>query len=404
VLDWGLFVTPSLGLGLKTRRQAAGLTQKAVADQLGVSRPTLSQWEADKHRPSPEHLRRLDQLYGARGELIKLAEGAPPAERGEPTRQLYMADIFRDVADALVEALVEDENGLPLGWSRNLPASSPGTLNTAYVIRTLQFLDDGRVDLCHLADVLVRSRRPDGWGYRIEQQARPEVTAVVLAVLARLGRLTDIDNDLRQLKALVDTFAKSRPFVLAVVLEGVLAIRPEVELAHDLTRDLLDSRTSHSGRMLWAMKSVPSGRTAPSLAHTARATAVLRLARHTTPFQTEVDEATEMAVEWMGSLPKGDTGAIELLEGSETRPAIPIHHFTSAWVIRALAGVKGVPASRLQGALDVLWDSYSPTDRLWTWRDEGSLPSWMTLDAVSALRVLAEASLPSPFTTGGDFS
>ena len=357
------------------------------------------------HRPSPEHLRRLDQLYGARGELLKLAEGSPG--RIEPARHLYVTDIFRDVADALIERLVKDEHGRPLGWSRNLAASSPGTLNTAYVIRTLQLLDDGRVDLHSLADILDQDRHPDGWGYRIEEHARPEVTAVVLTALARLGRLTDVDNDLNQLKALVDDFARSRPFVLAVALEGALAIRPESTVAHDLTRYLLNSRTPHGDRMLWTMTtSAPSGRTTPSLAHTARATAVLRLAQPNTPHQTEVDEAVKMATEWMISLHKSDTGAIELLEGSETRPAIPIHHFTAAWVIRALASVKDVPATRLNAALDVLWGSYSPTDRLWIWRDEGSLPSWMTLDAVSALRVHAEASLLSPFSTGtgGDIS
>jgi transcriptional regulator with XRE-family HTH domain len=405
---WGILVTPSLGEALKARRSDAGLTQDAVARQLGVKRPTLTQWEADRYRPSPDHIARLDQLYGAQGELIRLAQGARPDEQGEPVRTLSLADIFRGVADALVEKLVVDEDGRPLGWGRNLTAGSPSPLNTAYVVRTLQLLDDGRVDLHSLAAVFEPGRR-DGWGYRNDrQQSRPEVTAVILAMLARLGHLVNVDEALRQLEESIDDFARSRPFVLGVVLEAVLAIRPDAALAHQLTRALLDSRTRHSDRMLWTMNAAAHvERTVPSLAHTARSTAVLRLARSTTRYQSEVDEATEMAVEWMGQLHKSDVGgAIEILERVESSPSISIHHFTSAWVIRSLAGIRGVPAARLRDALDVLWDSYSPSDRLWTWRDEGSLPSWMTLDAVSSLRLMAEAALITPFSVNsdGDFS
>lgn len=400
-------MTPSLGPDLKAWRTAAGLTQDAVAKQLGVSRPTITQWERGTYRPSREHLAKLDQLYGAQGELIRSVEGQSPDGGGESARHLHVADIFQGVADALVKELVVGDDGRPKGWSRNLVAESPGPLSTAYVVRTLQILDEVRVDFHSVGDFLEQRRGEAGWGYRFGSEARPEVTAVVLAALARLGRLTDVDDALRQLDDIIDPFAKSRPFVLAVVLEAVLAMRPDSELAHQLTSDLLKSRTRHHDRMLWTMNpSARLERTSPSLAHTARATAILRLARPTTTFTAEVDEAIDMAVEWMSSPHKSDVGAIELLEVSETRPSIPNHHFTSAWVIRSLAGVKGVPASRLQAALDTLWESYSPTDKLWIWRDEGSLPSWMTHDAVSALRAMTEASLLSPFSvsTGGDES
>lgn len=396
-------LTRTLGRDLKARRTAAGLTQSSVAEHLGVSRPTLTHWESDKYRPSSDNLTKLDQLYGAQGELIRLAEGQQQDAEGERTRSLFIADIFQGAADALVNA-VAVEDGRQQGWARNLTARSPGPLSTAYVLRTLQLLDEVRVDLHSIGDYLERNQGEAGWSYRVGGPARPEVTAVILAALARLGRLTDLDAALRMLENLIDDFAKTRPFVLAVALEAVLAIRPDSDLAHQLTRDLLGSRAQHKDRMLWSMNasSLVEERTSPSLAHTARATAILRLARPTTGVPTQVDDAIDMAVEWMSSLHKSDAGAIELLEVSETQPAIPNHHFTSAWVIRSLAGVKGVPASRLQAALEFLWDSYSPTDKLWIWRDEGSLPSWMTHDAVSALRALAEASLSSPFTTGGD--
>lgn len=387
-------MTPRLGDDLRKLRKAAKLTQDAAAQRLGVSRPTLTQWESNRYRPSPEHLDKLDELYGARGELRRLAAG----EQGEPSRQLYVADVFRDVADALVEALVKDD-GRPRGWGRNLADDTPSKLNTAYAIRTLQLLDDARVDLHSLADMF--GDPAPGYGYRREDnQPRPEVTAVVWATLARLGHLPNADVLLREFQQNIDQFAKDRPFILAVVLEAALAIRPDSDLAHNTTRDLLDSRRQYAGYTLWPMNAAaPVGRTTPSLAHTARATAILRIARSTTRYQSEVDEAIAMAIEWMSDLHKRDVGAIETLERPGNASTISIHHFTSAWVIRSLAGTKGVSGPRIQTALDTLWDGYSTQDRLWTWRDDGTLPSWMTLDAVSALRALAEASLATPLST-----
>lgn len=397
-----MLVPSSLGLELKARREAAGLTQQAVADQLGVSRPTLTQWEGDRYRPTLEHLSRLDEIYGARGEIVRLAQAARTGEdAARPQRRRFLADIFRDVADALVDTLVEAKDGRPLGWSHNLSHRAPTPLSTAFVVRTLQLLDDARVDLHGLADVLERRRTDAGWSNRSTVDTRPEVTAVVLAALSRLGKLTDVDESLRDLEVSLDDFALSRPFVLAVVLESLLAIRPDAPLVGRLIRVLLDARRPHEDLMLWPMDAAaPPGLVEPSLAHTARATAVLRLARPATD-RAEVDEAVDMAIGWIVARQRSDDGTTEILRPTPANRAadIPIHHFTSAWCIRAMAGIEGVPAHRLQTSLDVLWGCYSPTDRLWAWRADGSLPSWMTHDAVGALWVMAVTSLPTPVTT-----
>lgn len=389
-------LTPNLGDDLRKLRKAAKLTQNAAAKQLGVSRPTLTQWESGRFRPSPEHLDKLDELYGARGELRRLAAETQSGQAGEAVRPLYVADVFRDVADALVAALQKDEHDRPLGWSRNLADGTASKLNTAYAIRTLQLLDDARVDLYKLANIF--GDPANGYGYRRENnKPRPEATGVVWATLARLGLLPNADALLHDLQRNIDDFALERPFILAVVLEATLAIRPDSDLAHYMTRRLLDSRRQYSGYALWPMNAAaPVGRTAPSLPHTARATAILRVARSTTRYQAEVDDAIDTAIEWMSDLRKRDVNMIETLERSDSTTDISIHHFTSAWVIRSLAGTKGVSASRIEYALDTLWESYSTQDKLWTWRDDGSLPSWMTLDAVSALRALSEASLATP--------
>ncbi len=51
---------------VKARRSDLGLTQRALADRLGVSQTTLSRWEAGRSTPSPEQLRQLEGLEPAR--------------------------------------------------------------------------------------------------------------------------------------------------------------------------------------------------------------------------------------------------------------------------------------------------------------------------------------------------
>lgn len=61
-----------LGAKLKERRSAAGLSQEAVAEHLGVSRQTVSNWENDKFYPDIVSVIRLSDLYGiSLDELLK---------------------------------------------------------------------------------------------------------------------------------------------------------------------------------------------------------------------------------------------------------------------------------------------------------------------------------------------
>jgi len=41
---------------LRARRQAFGLSQKQLADKIGVTQPALSQWENDETIPQASHL------------------------------------------------------------------------------------------------------------------------------------------------------------------------------------------------------------------------------------------------------------------------------------------------------------------------------------------------------------
>lgn len=52
------------GLLLQDYRNRSGLYQVTVADIIGVSPPTVSQWESGKRQPSLKHLKKLSKLYG----------------------------------------------------------------------------------------------------------------------------------------------------------------------------------------------------------------------------------------------------------------------------------------------------------------------------------------------------
>jgi transcriptional regulator with XRE-family HTH domain len=52
------------GQRIRTARDAAGLTQKQVADHFGIKRPTVTQWEAGPHRPDQDRFPALAALLG----------------------------------------------------------------------------------------------------------------------------------------------------------------------------------------------------------------------------------------------------------------------------------------------------------------------------------------------------
>lgn len=52
-----------MNANMKKAREAAGFSQKQVSLTLGVSAPTVSDWEAGKINPTVENLKRLSQLY-----------------------------------------------------------------------------------------------------------------------------------------------------------------------------------------------------------------------------------------------------------------------------------------------------------------------------------------------------
>jgi hypothetical protein len=140
----------------------------------------------------------------------------------------------------------------------------------------------------------------------------------------------------------------------------------------------------------------------PSVVHTARAVAALRSAAAFVD-APEVVDAVGGAVEWLAGDSKDDgvTESIRIRPGG-LRLDVTVDHFTSAHVIRALAGQPGVPPARLESAYATLWASYLPAKGLWSWLIDGRLPVWMNHDAVVALRSAALAGFSVPHEPSGE--
>lgn len=62
---------------VKELRTAAGMTQKALADQLGVTVPTVSKWELGQRTPELERVFRMTMIFGVPiEEIVQWTESA----------------------------------------------------------------------------------------------------------------------------------------------------------------------------------------------------------------------------------------------------------------------------------------------------------------------------------------
>lgn len=62
---------------VKELRTAAGMTQKALADQLGVTVPTVSKWELGQRTPELERVFRMTLIFGVSiEEIVQWTESA----------------------------------------------------------------------------------------------------------------------------------------------------------------------------------------------------------------------------------------------------------------------------------------------------------------------------------------
>ncbi len=223
---------------------------------------------------------------------------------------------------------------------------------------------------------------------------------MVVDALTRVGVLNP-GAALAMLEGLVDDATRHRPFVLTTVLETVLRLAPDSNLAHDLLGYLLAARRPFDGQLVWPEK-VGDGQAklTASMPHTARAVVVLQTAARCID-RAELRDALHTGQEWLADT-WDDEGVSEVISreiederpGVAAREELSIRHFTAAWVVRALAGVERPDTGRLGTALARVWTWFDPESGLWGWGN-GDLPVWMTHDSVAAVRAAALALTPS---------
>ena len=62
---------------VKELRERSGMQQKELAIAIGVTRPTISEWENNKKNPTGERLERLEELFGLPKSVILGYEEIP---------------------------------------------------------------------------------------------------------------------------------------------------------------------------------------------------------------------------------------------------------------------------------------------------------------------------------------
>lgn len=117
----------TLGERLRCLRQRSGLSQEEVAQDLFVSRQSVSKWELDQSEPGVENLRALAKLYGVT--LDELLEGESPdvparqescepalEEDGEESARRYRNIVWFRTAVVVVSNLIASEINFPFDW------------------------------------------------------------------------------------------------------------------------------------------------------------------------------------------------------------------------------------------------------------------------------------------------
>jgi hypothetical protein len=389
----------------RTLRMRQTSVEQAAAE-LAVPLADVARWVAGQELPSEPEAHSLDDYLTARGAIQNLVtdlRSRPerpgprlvPVPRPSPAAPTLF-QTFTDVAKALRDCLVRDDDGRPLGWPRDLRELPGGATlaSTAYGIKTMLLLEDGlAADLVPVVENLKKMAFPEkGNASRKRYPLRPETTAVVLGALHRITAAEAFGEQAASMESDLGDFEKSRPFILTVILETSLLLEPASRLVDTLLDSLLAARRPYGDLLLWPEKAEPLLIDPdPSVAHTARAVRVLASLQAIRP-SSPVQEALEQATAWL--MEQRDLHhAYEVTERGQEM--VHIRHLTAAWVVKALVSA-GVPATHptVSNALAQIWKGYGgDAAALWAW-DNGDLPIWMTYDAVEALR-LASLAVPS---------
>jgi hypothetical protein len=323
---------------------------------------------------------------------------------------------FRRVAAALRETMTTGPYGR--GWAQDLRAESqtpklPTPMSTSYGLKAIMLIEGHlAADLAEVAESIPELARAllensaderPGFAARTQQQPSPEGTATVLSVLHQVNGTAVFDAELDVLSASMEQpVERSRPYILATLLETSAQLGRRPELTNQIVAALLAARRQFHGWRLWSQRAEEGlVAPAPSVPHTARSVRALVLALGSSlddALRTSVIEAIDEAAAWLaeGQNLEGTSELIERQSDHGPTGVMYLRHYTAAWVVKALvsAGLSSRHAA-VSAALAKIWADFHPDIGLWRWSN-GEMPVWMTADSVEALRLAALSDmLPS---------
>lgn len=98
--DTGVMTPESLGQRIKQERLALGMTQRELANAVGITVPYMSKIEADKETPTDEKILKVAEVLGLNPDELILAAGRMPADvmdrlAADPTKGLAFLRTMR---------------------------------------------------------------------------------------------------------------------------------------------------------------------------------------------------------------------------------------------------------------------------------------------------------------------
>lgn len=86
----------TIGKQLKTLRKSQKKTQQAVADKVGITRATLSNYEIDRRTPDLKTLRKLAECYGVGLDYFGIATADEVLELLARAKEVFESDKVSD--------------------------------------------------------------------------------------------------------------------------------------------------------------------------------------------------------------------------------------------------------------------------------------------------------------------
>ncbi|MEU2789125.1 helix-turn-helix transcriptional regulator [Streptomyces sp. NPDC007100] len=127
------------GEELRKRREAAGLTQEKLSEQVVMSRTHIAHIEAGRRKPAPDDARRLDQVLetgGVFARFLPTLDGRPVAHHfGEVAEFERQATMIREYGATLVPGLLQTKEYARAVFRSYFPPKSDEECDEALVTR-----------------------------------------------------------------------------------------------------------------------------------------------------------------------------------------------------------------------------------------------------------------------------